>query len=561
MTDKRIFQQHRLSLRGDFLYPVRKRFAAAAALMMLSAVSCADGDKPADETAPTGTAAVTTAESTASQTEQQSETSETVTEHIVKPIDNSVPVTFTFYSCAWDEDSAYDEAVTEKITELTGVTLEMIYPSSDDLFSDLMAMKASGDLPDLIYAGEYTEKLVSQKIFSPLDTLIDDYGGNFKAMYGGQEEALRHPDGRIYTVGTGGAYNVPDEITGMFSVQHRVLKDAGYPQIRTLDELEELINGYLEKYPNNPSGARNRGLLLCGKPYDDWERTVGGRVLPVLGYPAFDGDFIVNDDDGSAVYKYRSEGAKKYFKWLNHMYNRGLLSDQSFSLKRGEYLDVLDDGNVLAVADGGEHIKQAEDLLNRQGLAERTYFPLGVTLDSGMTDAVLRSSGFDGREGIGISASCSEPERAFAFLDAFCSDEIQQLVSSDADTGFGYPFPSAGSSPRETEEYPDIMKETLNGFGIVSIRDMFAPTRSQPYSRHGAVNGYDIGEDGEAAIIQSSLGEYVHTEISAAIMLPEDEFDAKWDEIQAFLEASGAGLLEKDISALVKDNIRKRYGG
>ena len=70
-----------------------------------------------------------------------------------------------------------------------------------------------------------------------------------------------------------------------------------------------------------------------------------------------------------------------------------------------------------------------------------------------------------------------------------------------------------------------------------------------------------FGEDGEAAIIQSSLGEYVHTEISAAIMLPEDEFDAKWDEIQAFLEASGAGLLEKDISALVKDNIRKRYGG
>ncbi|MBQ4310475.1 MAG: extracellular solute-binding protein, partial [Oscillospiraceae bacterium] len=167
------------------MYPVRKRFAAAAALMMLSAVSCADGDKPADETAPTGTAPVTSAESTASQTEQQSETSETVTEHIVKPIDNSVPVTFTFYSCAWDEDSAYDEAVTEKITELTGVTLEMIYPSSDDLFSDLMAMKASGDLPDLIYAGEYTEKLVSQKIFSPLDTLIDDYGGNFKAMYGG----------------------------------------------------------------------------------------------------------------------------------------------------------------------------------------------------------------------------------------------------------------------------------------------------------------------------------------------------------------------------------------
>ena len=529
--------------------------------MMLSAVSCADSNKPVSETGPTEAAPVTTAESTVPQTEQQSETSETVTEHIVKPIDTSVPVTFTFYSCAWDADSTYDEAVTEKITELTGVTLEMIYPSSDDLFSDLMAMKASGDLPDLIYAGEYTEKLVSQKIFSPLDTLIDDYGEDFKAMYGGQEEALRHTDGRIYTVGTGGAYNTPDEITGMFSVQHRVLKDAGYPQIRTLDELEELISGYLEKYPNNPSGARNRGLLLCGKPYDDWERTVGGRVLPVLGYPAFDGDFIVNDDDGSAVYKYRSEGAKKYIKWLNHMYNRGLISDQSFSLKRGEYLDVLDDGNVLAVADGGEYIKQSEDSLNRQGLADRTYFPLNVTLESSMTDAVLRSTGFDGSEGIGISASCSEPERAFAFLDAFCSDEIQQLVNGDADTGFGYPFPSAGSLYRETEGYPDIMKETLDGLGIVSIRDMFAPTRSQPYSRHGAVNGYDIGEDGEAAIIQSSLGEYVHTEISAAIMLPEEEFDAKWDEIQAFLEASGAGLLEKDISALVRENIRKRYGG
>lgn len=543
------------------MYPVRIRSAAAAALMMLSAVSCADGNKPADETAPSGSVTVTTAESTSPQTGQQSETSETVTEHIVKPIDTSVPVTFRFYNCAVDADSAYDEAVREKMTELTGVTLEIVYPSSDDLFSELMAMKASGDLPDLIYAGEYTEKLVSQKIFLPLDTLIDDYGGNFKAMYGGQEEALRHTDGRIYTVGTGGAYNTPDEITGMFSVQHRVLKDAGYPQIRTLDELEELISGYLEKYPTNPSGARNRGLLLCGKPYDDWERTVGGRVLPVLGYPVFDGDFIVNDDDGSAVYKYRSDGAKKYFRWLNHMYNRGLISDQSFSLKSSEYLDVLDDGNVLAVADGGEYIKRSEDSLNRQGLSDRTYFPLGVTLDSSITDAVLKSSGFDGMEGIGISASCSQPERAFDFLDAFCSDEIQQLVSSDADKGFGYPFPTSGSSLREPEEYPDIMKETLNGLGIDGIRDIFTPTRSQLYSRHGAVNDYDIGEDGEAAIIQSSLGEFVHTEITAAIMLPEEEFDAKWNEIQAFLEANGADLLEKDISVLVRDNIRKRYGG
>ena len=499
---------------------------------------------------------------------------ETVTETVR---DLTYPAEFSFYNA--EGGTHFDENISSEIEKLTGVKLEPI-PVSGDPYDELCVMRDSGTLPDLIFGGEYSVQLADEGFFTPLDDHIADYGENLTGLYGSGIEKLRHSDGKIYTVGTGGALNEGRPIDGVFQVQHRVLKEAGYPEIKTLDDLEKVIKDYLEAHPTNPSGTKNYGMLLCGGPMTQWHITVGSRSNMVLGYPD-EGDFFIDDETGEAVYKWTDDRVGKYYKWLNHLYNEGILADDSFSLKYRDYLNKVGNGNVLVLADSYEDFGEAQRSLNNAGLSDRTYFPVAVTADESISDAVIRSGGFGGEWGIGISSSCKDPERAFEFLDVFCTDEVQMLVNRGiegvnytvednvlteivpADSGFVYPFPMAGDGAADSRgiyfmrriperDYTYIEKQTLEAYGKECISQMFTPAYAQPVNRFGNLEDYDIPEESELSIIESGLEVYIRTEVTNAIKLPEDEFDAKWDEIQGFIKNGGGEKLGSLMTEMIR---------
>ena len=559
--------------------------AACAGLILAACGNTA----PANETVPAAVTDTVSENTSGTQvsseiSETSSETvSETVTEKIYPPAPD-YPDTLTLYDAAADGTTVFDEKISEKLEEITGIKLEVIIPSGN-VYDELFAMSESGELPDLIYGGEYSDQLADIGIMIPIDEYIDAYGENLSAMYGSDIEKLRHSDGKIYTVGTGGALNESTELNGTFQIQNRVLAEAGYPEIKTLDQLEQVIKDYLAAHPTNPSGAKNYGMLLCGGPMTQWHITVGSRSSLVLGYTD-DGDYLIDDEVGSAIYKWLDSDVKKYYKWLNHLYNEGIIADDSFNMKYGAYIAKLKEGNVLAVADNSDDFAEAQQALYNANLGDRMYFPIAPMLDESRTDTTLRSSGFAGEEGIGISSSCADPARAFVFLDMYCSDEVQLLVNRGIEgdnytvenntitpitpigSSFVYPFPMAGTGAADSRgiyfmervperQYGMTEQKTLEGYGIRTISEMFAPAWKQPVNRHGSLEDLGISEESEIGIIQSGLEVYIRTEVTNAIMLPEDEFDDKWDEIQEFVRNGGGDMLTGMMTDIVMNKLGK----
>ncbi|MDN5316127.1 MAG: putative aldouronate transport system substrate-binding protein, partial [Thermoanaerobacterium sp.] len=98
--------------------------------------------------------------------------------------------TFTLF---YDTSTAtpYDYTKTpvwKKLSELTGVNLQVSYLVGTDETSKATLMISGGDLPDLIVASNTTFELFREaNDLVPLDDLIEKYGTNIKRWYSSQD--------------------------------------------------------------------------------------------------------------------------------------------------------------------------------------------------------------------------------------------------------------------------------------------------------------------------------------------------------------------------------------
>ena len=514
---------------------------------------------------------------------------------------DKTPITLTFFNCDLNEDWDFTDDVAKKITELTGVTLEITHPVAGDAQA-IPLMIASGEYPDLIYAKGDTGKLIDAGAIIKLDDMIEEKGDNLKALYGDQLDRLRASadDPSIYTVGTYGVSAEVYEPGGTLQVQHDVLKDAGYPEINTIYEYEELIKNYIAENPTTEDGQQRIGLSLMASDWR-WLITTGNIASAAIGIPD-DGQFAVNDETGETTYKFTLPEIKEYFQWLNHMNDIGLLDPESFTQKEDTYKAKISSGRVVGLSDAAWDYSDAEKTLLSEGKAGSTYARLAVTVSDEYKDQSLKDYGFGGGWGIAISESCENKERAFEFLDWMASDEAQVLLNwgiegehytiedgkrvvlpevqeqknTDPDfgkkTGIGayvYPFPqrgvgavdSTGNSYTTTTiesvvaNYNDAQKETLAGYGIDNFTEMFPSSEELGISKHGQIWQYTIPSDSDISIIQQKCDDYIQQAITQAILGKPADFDKAWDEIQKTLVSYGVDTLNEEMTALTKERL------
>ena len=513
------------------------------------------------------------------------------------------PITFTIFSADLSEDIPFTDDVAKKITELTGVTLKFEHPVAGDTQA-VPLMIASGEYPDLIYAKGDTSKLIDAGAIIKLDDYFEKSGDNLKALYGDQLNRLRYSsdDPSIYSVGTYGVTNAVFAPSGTMQIQHQVLKEMGYPEIKTIYDYEEVIKEYLAKNPTTEDGQERIGLSLMASDWR-WLITVGNIASLAAGIPD-DGQFAVNDETGEATYKFLLPEVKEYFKWLNHMNDEGLLDPESFTQKEDTYRAKIAAGRVVGLSDAEWDYQSAVTTLIGEGKDEQTYAKLPVVIDdSTQKDQSLKDYGFSGGWGLTISSSCKDPERAFEFLDWLASDEAQILLNwgvegthytindegkreflpeiqeqrnTDPDfskkTGVGqyvYPFPQRGVgaldangdsySPDTLENkvanYTDAEKETLAAYGAEAWTELFPSAEELGISNHGQVWQLNIPSDSDMAIIQKKADDYIQQAATQAILGSPEDFDKAWDEIVATLESYKIDELNQGITDLIKDRL------
>jgi len=508
------------------------------------------------------------------------------------------PITFTFHNEDATEDMPFDDPVAKRITELTGVTLNVQRPVGGDQQS-IPLMLASGQYPDLIFAKGNIGMLIEAGAVIPLDEFIEKRGQNLKELYGAQIGRLRNStsDPHTYTVGTWGVKNAIWTTDGTMQLQHAVLKELGYPKMNTLNDYERALKTYIARYPTI-NGRRTIGFSLLIDTWQ-WYIDLSNPSCFLLGYPD-DGQWVVDRNTLEAKYKFLLPDAKLYYQWLNRMNAEGILDPESFTQKEDEWQAKIASGRVLGIAYPQWGYGNARTSLVSDGMPERTYAYLPITIDERYKNAALQDYGFAGGWGISISSQCKDPERAFEYLDWLCSEEAQILVNwglegvnyqivngkrivpeaeqrrADTDpdysrkTGVGrwvHPFPQRGnmfidstgnfitrdSPERIKANYLPVENETLAAYGAQMWIDLFPSSESLGVSRHGQAWQYALTPELNAKVQEAD--DYMKNALANIVLGRPENFEASWQRIQQDLIRMGIEDANKAMTGMIKDKV------
>ncbi|MGG4404021.1 ABC transporter substrate-binding protein [Paenibacillus amylolyticus] len=521
--------------------------------------------------------------------------------------DPNSPITFTFFGAdASPNWNKMQDAVGKKITEETGVSIDAEFDISSGGGNDRISlMAASGDYPDLIFPKGNLTRLVDAGAMIDLTDLIEEHAPNLKKIYGEHFNRLKYSndDPSIYWIPTNGAIDqVSFDATNGTAIQHRVVKELGYPEIKTLNDFEKVLREYYEKHPTTDDGQPTIPLTLSA---DGWQRmiTVTDPAVMSTGGPG-DGEYFINPDTYEAVLHYKRPEEKEYFRWLNKMYNEGLLDKDSFVQKDDQYKSKIASGRVLSLLDPSWGFSDAENALKSAGKDDMTYGFYPVTLDDSFQRKDFQNIGFDGY-GIGITVDCEDPVRAIKFLDWMSSEEgqvlrnwgvegeqynvedgvrtipadVQERKNKDNNTftketgvGLYYIFGAhygdgvkdstdnyyTTNYPEQIQQsYSDEEKEALKGYGITTWKDLFPSEEEFPVKEWGAAYNMPIPSDsGDYNVVYQKTQDIIQKRIAEAITSSPSAFEGIYDNMITELDNAGAVAMEQQYTEWIKDRVR-----
>jgi putative aldouronate transport system substrate-binding protein len=269
-------------------------------------------------------------------------------------------------------------------------------------------------------------KFLEAKAFIPLEDLVEKYGPNLKKHYEKYWNLIKYNDGHIYVLPNYGIYQgkyMYNESWGpCFWIQKAVLKEFGYPKVKTLDEYFDLIKKYKDKYPTIDGQPTIGFGILC----DGWRNfCLKNAPQHLAGYPN-DGNVTV--DNNVAHIFADKDIAKRYYKKLNEVYQQGLIDPETFVLNYDQYIAKLSSGRVLGVFDQRWNFQNSEFALKAQDKILRTFAPCPVTFDTSIKDYYLDRPPVNVNCGFGISTKCKNPERIIKLFDTLLTEEWQKIL-------------------------------------------------------------------------------------------------------------------------------------
>ena len=508
-------------------------------------------------------------------------------------------VELTFYN-ADGQDDPWTDPVAEVLTEKTGVRLKTEYPvAADDQTVALMI--AAQDYPDMIYAKGDANSLIDAGAMIDMTDLIEEYGPNIKKMYGDEFEKLRYSeeDPSIYQLSSYAVGGTFLENSGTAQIQWAALKENNYEIPDTLEEFEKMIKDYMAAHPTTEEGMPTIGLSLSAADWH-WMITLGNPSGYIAEGAPDNGQWLI-DEDYNAMYKFRSDKVREYYRWLNRMYHEGVLDPEFATQTYEDYIAKIASGRVVALTDTDWDYSDGEKILIADGKLDKTYAGLPLAMDENTKAPSLMYQGLPTGQGVGITTSCKDPVAAIKFLDYLCSDEGQVLVNWGIEgvnyfideeghryrtqeeideantnqdysriTGVGfhsYPFPTYGigevdstgstytTDSKETviAEYNEEQKAACEAWGVELLVDVFPQTSEFEVPEYSPV--WACMKPVEFDEIGNKLDEIAWSGLITCVISEELEFDAAYDNMLATLEGSGMSEAEAMLTEIVKDMV------
>lgn len=335
---------------------------------------------------------------------------------------------FTFFGAITGRELNKTNVIQSIIAEKIGAKCTEKWLTNQTAEEAIGMMIASDEYPDFVSASTGHAQMLKANAYIPIDLYWDKYPNIKNFLTEAQWNKVRSKDGHIYIIPQFGITNGKDtrkiHNDQAFWIQTRVLKWAGYPVIKTLDQYFDLIERYLKAHPINQNGTENIGFeILC----EDWKYyCLENPPFFLDGYPN-DGCCIVDPETQTALDYNTTDTAKQYFNKLNTLYKKGIVDPECFTLNYQQYIQKLSQGRVLGMVDQYWNFRQADDAIKAQKLYDCTYVPLGITITEDVVEKYHTKSTLDVSNGLGITKSCKDIDGALKFINDLLSEEIQTL--------------------------------------------------------------------------------------------------------------------------------------
>ncbi len=352
-----------------------------------------------------------------------------------KPMNISV---FTFQQ---RQQPPADNKIYKWIEETFGVTFswDILVGDKDQKIGVLIA---SGDLPDLVEVD--SEKFQGAGCLIDIKPLVEKYCPNIKRHYASVWDQIVYQDSEkdekgnikkahVYSLPNFGVFEGADQGTfynqNAFWIQKTVLKEFGFPTIKTVDQYFDLLEKYYKKYPTI-DGAKTLPFTIITA---DWEAfNLWNPPAFLAGYPN-DGNGHVDKVGKGYVYtdNFADDNAKRWFKLANGYFQRGLIDPASFTDNRDQYYAKIAQGRVLGMfIQGWQFQGDTENTLITADKYERTYAPLPVVFDESIKPHYRDQSLPNLQRGYGFTTKCGQKKaiEILKFLDALLIPENSKVL-------------------------------------------------------------------------------------------------------------------------------------
>lgn len=334
------------------------------------------------------------------------------------------PVTFTamwmydWFKTKWGEDPA-----SRKITELTGVTLDLSAPTGDGN-DKANLMLVSKDYPEIMWMDRNAvwHNYVSAGALYAIDELAAKY--NCPKLVGeyipeSTVKNLKHPEGHLYGIPNWFSDKGQQSVGGTLNIRADIYEALGSPEFKTIDDLYNYLVKVKEKnfefngqrvYPFSYTGKAD----IVGMLANLW----GNKIRE---YKYFD------EQEQKVKFYLRNSDALEAVKFLNKLYREKLLDTDIFTYKGEEQLQALAKGKY-AVDFGW--IWNLWDKVNNPLMAidPKVYFK-AVTPPTGKLGVkpYVDSYSTTGWNVAVITKNCKNPERAIKYFDFYMSPQGQAI--------------------------------------------------------------------------------------------------------------------------------------
>ncbi len=500
------------------------------------------------------------------------------------------PIEISFFISDPGQAPTPDNKIYKKIKEELGVTCNFEYLVGDKN-QKIGVMIAGGEYPDVVtMSSDIVSKFVGAGALVPLEDIIDKSAPNLKKHYEPFKNKVKDvTDGHFYVMPDYGVFynkfSVNVNEGPAFFMQKAVLKDAGYPKVKTLDQYFDLIEKYKAKNPKI-DGQPTIGFEVLAEGWRDF--CLKNPPEHLIGHPN-DGGVVVDDKTNTAEFFWDKDYAKRYYKKLNEINDKGLLDPESFTMNYDQYIAKLSSGRVLGMFDQHWNFSNAELTLKTRKKFERTYAPLPLVFDEGTKDYYMDRPVLNVNTGYAITKSAKNPERIIKFFDALLTEKWQKILGWGIegedykvdDKGMFYMTPEQrvnyndqtwrlanqaqtlwyygpkmegtfndgnatgpGGQPKEYyDALSDYDKEFLKAYGYDQQSDFF----STPPENRVSYPAWqiDLVDGSPASMANTKVGDIATKFLPKAILAKPDKFDSVWDEyvnqlhkedIQAYLD-------------------------